>query len=112
MGKLEKALRKLFDHHEIRAQLRASQSGMEIQLRKGTEVGRILRTNGSQCKGRQTLGNTQLTFHELSTLLTEMECTLSSRPLTNEYKVEEEVLMPDKVYEPDDFSTIVFYMHN
>ena len=43
---------------------------------------------------RKTLGNARLIFDELSTI-TDIECTLNSKPLMYEYKkVEEEVLTP------------------
>ena len=44
---------------------------------------------------RKVLGNSKLSFDELSTVLTEVECTLNSRPLTYYYSdLEEEVLTP------------------
>ena len=43
---------------------------------------------------RKVLGNAKLSFDELSTLLTEIECTVNSRPLTYQYNDLEEALTP------------------
>lgn len=65
---------------------------------------------------RKVIGNARLSADELSTILTEIECTLNCRPLTYEYnEVGEEVLtpshllhgrrimsIPDEVIEPAD----------
>ena len=114
----EKALRKLFDHPEIRADLERDRVEWKFNLERAPWWGGFFERMVASVKGclRKTLGNARLTFDELSTLLTEIECTLNSRPLTYEYnEVEEEVLtpshliygrrlktLPDEVDEPDD----------
>ena len=43
---------------------------------------------------RKVLGNARLSFDELSTVMTEIECTVNSRPLTYQYNDLEEPLTP------------------
>ena len=43
---------------------------------------------------RKVLGNARLSYDELNTLLTEIECTVNSRPLTYQYNGPDEVLTP------------------
>ena len=43
---------------------------------------------------RKVLGNARLSYDELNTLLTEIECTVNSRPLTYQYNDPDEVLTP------------------
>ena len=114
----EKALRKLFDHLEISADLERDRIEWKFNLERAPWWGGFFERMVASVKGylRKTLGNARLTFDELSTLLAEIKCTLNSRPLTYEYdKVEEEVLtqshlmygrrlktLPDEADEPDD----------
>jgi len=60
-------------------------------------VGRIFERMVRSVKrcARKVLGNAKLTFDELSTVLSEIECTLNSRPLTYSYEEPgEQVLTP------------------
>ena len=96
----EKAVKKLFDHPEIRADLERDRVKWKFNLERAPWWGGFFERMVASVKGclRKTLGNARLTFDELSTLLTEIECTLNSRPLTYEYnEVEEEVLTPSHV---------------
>ena len=114
----EKALNKLFNHPEIKADLDYERIEWKFNLERAPWWGGMFERMVSSVKNclRKVLGNARLTFDELSTLLTEVEATLNSRPLTYEYnEVEEEVLtpshliygrriktLPDEVVEPDD----------
>ena len=114
----EKALNKLFNHREIKADLEYERIEWKFNLERAPWWGGMFERMVSSVKNclRKVLGNARLTFDELSTLLTEVQSTLNSRPLTYEYnEVEEEVLtpshliygrriktLPDEVVEPDD----------
>ena len=83
----EKALRKLFNHPEIRADLERDRVEWKFNLEQAPWWGGFFERMVASVKGcmRKILGNARLTFDELSTLLTEIGCTLNSRPLTYEY---------------------------
>ena len=93
----EKALNKLFNHPEIKADLDCERIEWKFNLERAPWWGGMFERIVSSVKNclRKVLGNPRLTFDELSTLLTEVESTLNSRPLTYEYnEVEEKVLTP------------------
>ncbi|XP_028512935.1 uncharacterized protein LOC110232368 [Exaiptasia diaphana] len=114
----EKALRELFNHPQVQADLTNMRTEWRFNLPKAPWWGGFFeRMVGcvKQCL-RKVLGNASLTFDELVTVLTETECTLNCRPLTYEYNdIGEEVLtpshlvygrrinsLPDEIIEPDD----------
>ena len=114
----EKALNKLFNHPEIKADLEYERIEWKFNLERAPWWGGFFERMVASVKEclRKVLGNARLSFDELSTLLTEVESTLNSRPLTYEYEeAEEEVLtpshliygrrlktLPDDIVEPDD----------
>ena len=112
----EKALNELFNHPEVRTDLEHMRVEWRFNLERAPWWGGFFERMVASVKVRKTLGNARLSFDELSTLLTEIECTLNSRPLTYEYnEVGEEVLtpshliygrqiktLPDEIMEPDD----------
>ena len=79
----EKALKKLFDHPEVKADLERDRIEWELNLERAPWWGGFFERMVTSVKGclRKTLGNVRLTFDELATLLAEVECTLDSRPL-------------------------------
>ena len=114
----EKALTRLFSHPEVRADLERDKIEWKFNLERAPWWGGFFErmvASVKQCL-KKTLGNARLSFDELSMLLTEVESTLNSRPLTYEYSdVDEEVLtlshliygrrmktLPDEIVEPDD----------
>ena len=114
----QKALTRLFNHPEVRADLERDKIEWKFNLERAPWWGGFFErmvASAKQCL-KKTLGNARLSFDELSTLLTEVESTLNSRPLTYEYnEVDEEVLtpshliygrriksLPDEIVEPDD----------
>ena len=114
----EKALNKLFNHPEIKADLEYERIEWKFNLERAPWWGGFFERMVASVKDclRKALGHARLSFDEMSTLLTEVESTLNSRPLTYEYnEVEEEVLtpshliygrriktLPDEIVEPDD----------
>ena len=92
----EKALNKLLNHPEIEADLEYERTEWKFNLERAPWWGRMFERMLSSFKNcsRKVLCNARLTFDELSTLLTEVESTLNSRPLTYEYNEVEEVLTP------------------
>ena len=113
----EKALTRLFDHPEVKADLERDRIEWKFNLERAPWWGGFFErmvASVKQCL-RKTLGTARLSFDELSTILTEVEGTLNSRPLTYEYNELEEVLtpshliygrrvktLPDEIAEPDD----------
>ena len=114
----ERALKKLLNHPEVRADLERDKIEWKFNLERAPWWGGLFERMVASVKGclRRTLGNARVSFDELSTLLTEIECTLNSRPLTYEYnEIGEEVLtpfhliygrriktLPDEITEPED----------
>ncbi len=114
----EKALNKLFNHPGIKADLEYERIEWKFNLERAPWWGGFFERMVASVKDclRKVLGNARLSFDELATLLTEVESTLNSRPLTYEYdEAEEEVLtpshliygrrlktLPDDIVEPDD----------
>ena len=93
----EKELTEPFNHPDVRAELERDRIEWKFNLERTPWWGGFFERMVASVKGcvRKTLGNARLSFDELSTLLTEIECTLNSRPLTYEYnEVGEEVLTP------------------
>ncbi|XP_067025655.1 uncharacterized protein [Acropora muricata] len=114
----QKALARQFNHPEIRADLERDKIEWKFNLEMAPWWDGFFErmvVSPKQCL-KKTLGNARLSFDELSTLLTEVESALNSRPLTYEYnEVDEEVLtpphliygrriksLPDEIVEPDD----------
>ena len=93
----QKALTRLFSHPEVRADLERVKIEWKFNLERAPWWGGFFErmvASARQCM-KKTLGNARLSFDELSTLLTEVESTLNSRPLAYEYnEVDEEVLTP------------------
>ena len=80
----EKALKKLFDYPEVKADLERDLIGWQFNLERAPWWGGFFERMVSSVKGclRETLGNVRLTLDELATLLAEIEWTLDSRPLS------------------------------
>lgn len=114
----EKALNELFNHPEVRADLEYMRIEWKFNLERAPWWGGFFERMVASVKDclRKTLGNTRLSYEELLTVLTEVECTLNARLLTYEYnEVDEEVLtpshliygrriksIPNEIVEPDD----------
>ena len=80
----EKALKKLFDYPEVKADLERDRIGWQFNLERAPWWGGFFERMVSSVKGclRETLGHVRLTLDELETLLAEIEWTLDSRPLS------------------------------
>lgn len=114
----ERALKELFDHPEIQAELEKKRIEWRFNLERAPWWGGFFERMVGCMKRciRKTLGSAKLTHDELLTVLTEVEATLNSRPLTYSYQeAGEEVLtpshllygrrlisMPDDIVEPPD----------
>ena len=99
-----KALTRLFNHPEVRADLERDKIEWKFNLKRAPWWGGFFERMVARAK-KKTLGNARLSFDELPTLLTEVESTLNSRPLTYEYnEVDEEVLTPSHLREKNKIS--------
>ena len=93
----DKALKKIYNHPEVANELSSKMIEWKFNLERAPWWGGFFeRMVGCvKCCLRKVLGNARLTFHELFTVLIEVERTLNSRPLTYEYdEAGEEVLTP------------------
>lgn len=93
----EKALRTLYRHPEIRAELENRRIEWRFNLERAPWWGGVFERMVGSVKRclRKVLGNARLTYDELLTVLLGVEGTLNSRPLTYEYNNPEgEVLAP------------------
>lgn len=92
-----KALKKLQNHPAIRDDLDNTKTEWKFNLERAPWWGGFFERMVGSVKRclRKTLGNAKLSRDELVTVLVEVEGTLNSRPLTNEYdEVNTEVLTP------------------
>lgn len=92
-----KVIKRLYDNEEVRAHLESNRIDWKFILERAPWWGgfyeRMIGT-AKRCL-RKVLGNAKLNADELLTVLTEVEATLNSRPLTYEYdEVGAEMLTP------------------
>ena len=93
----EKALNNLFSHPEVASKLDSRKIEWRFNLERAPWWGGFFERMVGSVKAclRKVIGNAQLTFDELLTVIVEVEGTLNSRPLTYEYEeVEHEALTP------------------
>ena len=94
---IEKELRLLFNHPQVKDEMQNRRIQWRFNLERAPWWGGFFeRLMGSvkRCL-RKVLGNARLSFDELLTVMSEVEATLNSRPLTYDYDIPgEEVLTP------------------
>ena len=92
-----KALNNPFSNPEVASELDSRKIEWRFNLERAPWWGGFLERMVGSVKAclRKVIGNAQLTFDELLTVIVEVEGTLNSRPLTYEYdEVEHEALTP------------------
>ena len=93
----EKALKRLFDHPRVQGELERTKTEWRFNLERASWWGGFFERIVGCVKAclKRVLGNAKLTFDELLTVVTEIEGTLNSRPLTYAYdELDEDVLTP------------------
>lgn len=92
-----KVIKRLYDNEEVRAHLESNRIDWKFILERAPWWGGFYERMVGTAKRclRKVLGNAKLNADELLTVLTEVEATLNSRPLTYEYdEVGAEMLTP------------------
>ena len=92
-----KVIKRLYDDEEVRAHLESNRIDWRFILERAPWWGGFYERMIGTVKRclRKVLGNAKLNADELLTVLTELEATLNSRPLTYEYdEVGAEMLTP------------------
>ncbi|XP_028418531.1 uncharacterized protein LOC114543944 [Dendronephthya gigantea] len=93
----ERAVKKLFNQPKVKAELLTKRVTWRFNLERSPWWGGFFERMVRSVKRclRKVLGNAKLTVDELNTVLVEIEGTLNSRPLTEEYEeFEGDVLTP------------------
>ena len=84
----ERAIRRLFNQPTVKAELQTKRVTWRFNLERAPWWGGFFERMVRSVKRclRKVLGNSKLTVEELTTVLVEIEGTLNSRPLTEEYE--------------------------